>query len=154
VRGSGYGPFNSILAFACQETRRSRPRTNTEIKSVTKEKPSIGIVCLRVKTWTCYLLLYLLTHCTELSPSWEANWLSASQEIPCILWNVKVHYHIYKCLPPVPILSIWTYHLPNVTVLSCTLRHLICAMLESFLSLNEFPLLQQHPNCNSMSIYC
>ena len=27
----------------------------------------------------------------EQSPSWEANWLSASQEIPHILWNLKVH---------------------------------------------------------------
>ena len=25
----------------------------------------------------------------EQSPSWEANWFSASQEIPCILWNLK-----------------------------------------------------------------
>ena len=37
----------------------------------------------------------------EQSPSWETNSSSASRAIPCILVNVKVHYHahivIYSC---------------------------------------------------------
>ena len=39
------------------------------------------------------------------SPSRKANRFSASQEIPLISLNQKVHYCIYKCPPPVPILS-------------------------------------------------
>jgi len=38
-------------------------------------------------------------------PHGQAYQFAASQEIPHILWNLKVHYHINKCLPPVPILN-------------------------------------------------
>jgi len=48
---------------------------------------------------------YINTYSMEQSPSWETNRFSASQEIPHILWNTKVHYRIHKCPPPIPILS-------------------------------------------------
>jgi hypothetical protein len=39
------------------------------------------------------------------SPSEEASGFSDSQEIPHIIWNPKVHYRVYKCPPPLPIMS-------------------------------------------------
>ena len=42
-----------------------------------------------------YLLTNLLTYSMKQSPSSEANQFYASQEIPHILWNTKVHYRVY-----------------------------------------------------------
>ena len=39
------------------------------------------------------------------SPSWEANWFAASQEIPHISQNPKVHYRTHKRPPHVSILG-------------------------------------------------
>ena len=63
-----------------------------------------------------YIFSHLLTYSMQQSPSWEANWFSASQAIPRILWNLKVHYCIYKCPPPVPVLSkVNPVHAPHPT---------------------------------------
>ena len=48
---------------------------------------------------------YLLTYSTVQSPSWEANWFAASQEIPRISRDSKVHYRTHKRPPPVSILG-------------------------------------------------
>ena len=42
---------------------------------------------------------YLLTYSTVQSPSWAANWFAASQQIPCISRNPKVHYRTHKRPP-------------------------------------------------------
>ena len=50
-------------------------------------------------------LTYLLTYSMVQSPSWAANWFAASQEIPRISRNPKVHYRTHKRPPPLFILG-------------------------------------------------
>jgi hypothetical protein len=56
----------------------------------------------QIREWNQRILTYLLT---ELGPSWEVEHCAATQELPSILWNPKVHYRVHKSPPQVPILS-------------------------------------------------
>ena len=60
---------------------------------------------LLMKTKRTFIYTYLLTYSMEQSPSWGANWSAASQEIPRISRNPKVHYRTHKRPPPVSILG-------------------------------------------------
>ena len=51
------------------------------------------------------IIINLHTYSMVHTPPWEANWFAASQEIPRISQNPKVHYRTHKCPPPVSILG-------------------------------------------------
>ena len=55
--------------------------------------------------WQTWHNSHLLTYSMVQSPSWEANWFAASQEITRISRNPKVHYRTHKRPPPVSILG-------------------------------------------------
>ena len=56
-------------------------------------------------TLVTYILIYLLTYSMVQSPSWEANGFAATQEIPRISRNPKVHYRTHKRPPRVSIIG-------------------------------------------------
>ena len=76
-----------------------------------------------VQSPTCFDRLYdlhqnaittILTYSTVQSPAGEANWFAASQEIPRISRNPKVHYRTHKRPPPVSILGQpYPIHIPT-----------------------------------------
>ena len=57
---------------------------------------------------------FLHTYSTVQSPSWEANWFAASQEIPRISRNPNVHYRTHNRPAPVSILGQhYPVHIPT-----------------------------------------
>ena len=85
----------------------------------------------------------ILTYSMVQSPSWEANWFAASQEIPRTSRNPKVHYRTHKRPPPVslswasPIQSIYPHPTSWRSILLLSTH--LCLGLPSCLLPSSFP---------------
>ena len=66
---------------------------------------STNLICWCFAIWCVFNKYDLLTHSMVQSPPWEANWFAASQEIPRISRNPKVHYRTHKPPPTFSILD-------------------------------------------------
>jgi hypothetical protein len=61
------------------------------------EEPAAFIFRVDVgSTFLCNIGTCLTHSLTELSPSWKAANCEATQELPSVLWNPKVHYRVQK----------------------------------------------------------
>ena len=103
----------------------------------------------RISWFVVAFSFYLLTYSMEQSTSWEADRFSASQEIPPILWNPKVHYRIHKCPAPVPTLSqLNAVHTPT----SYFLKILLNIILLSTPGSPNWPLTLRFPHQNPVHV--
>ena len=93
-------PYITETRFSCHITSASMRIDSVILKMEAVRSSEIG----RFNHNALQKLNSLLTYSMVQSPSWEANWFAASQEIPRILWNLKVHYRTHKHPPLVPIL--------------------------------------------------
>ena len=65
------------------------------------QPPIIWLQC----TFMCRFEAHLLTYSMVQSPSWAAKWFAASQEIPRISRDPKVHYRTHEHPPHISILG-------------------------------------------------
>jgi hypothetical protein len=95
-----------------QYTPLKRRSTSTRLHDAIYQKAVTFILAaVRTSNLACFVLkefeavFALDPNSIEQRPSWKLDSRSASQEIPCPLWNPNVHYHVRKIPPPVPIPS-------------------------------------------------
>ena len=78
--------------------------SNWQIQSLFVQLVARVLFCWYVAKILSATTIYLLTPCSRVLLE-KLTGFAANQEIPCILWNPKVHYRTHKRPPPVPILS-------------------------------------------------
>ena len=80
---------------------------NLLIPYTTKSEDWLNDTILQISSskHTFHISVTILTYSMVQSTSWEANWFAASQEIPRISRNPKVHYRTHNRPPPVSILG-------------------------------------------------
>jgi hypothetical protein len=85
---------------------------------------------------TDYLQADWLTDWVERSLSWKVIWFAAGQEIPCNLWNTKVHDHANKSPPFFPCWATWTHdtstHPTSLSTIVTWPSHLSLSLYQAF----------------------